>query len=85
MSGKKFVKVEIDENYDIFVVLENKRSEQKAYEVGISLKNIIANVIVNTFENLGIISPLNEFSNFLDIFLKSYEDEDKITDIILRV
>lgn len=85
MSGKKFVKVEIDENYDIFVVLENKRSEQKAYEVGISLKNIIANVIVNTFENLGIISPMNEFSNFLDIFLKSCEDEDKITDIILRV
>lgn len=86
MAGKKFIKVGINKDSNIFMILESENSEQTEYELGIDLRELIIATLITGFQKVQIFpSTADDIPDFTEKLLGSYENDDKIPDIYISL
>ena len=81
MAGKKFIKVGIDRDSNIFIILENESNEQTEYELEINLGELVIATLATSFYKVQILPLAGDAFDFAEKLLGSYENGEKISDI----
>ena len=85
MAGKKFIKVGIDRDSNIFIILENESNEQTEYELEINLGELVIATLATSFYKVQILPLAGDAFDFAEKLLGSYEKSEKISDIYISL
>lgn len=85
MAGKKFIKVGINKDSNIFMILESENSEKTEYELEIDLRELILATLIAAFHKVQILPFADDIPDFVEKLMGSYENDDKIPDIYISL